>query len=417
MARERTFLLDLLRREPNVRGFVGVRACLALAGQMQIVAIGWYIYQLTGSAWHLGFVGLVQFLPGIVLFPLTGHVADHFDRRRVVQWSMWVQALASLALMGIAAHPDVGLWALYVVLAVIGAARSFSMPALSSLLPNLVPAALFPQAVAIGSSVFQIATIVGPAIGGLIYAVDELVLFGVAAGLYFVAIGLVRSLRPIAQLPAAAPTAEETGVLAGLRFIRTHPILLGAISLDLFAVLLGGVTALLPIYARDILTVGPTGLGMLRSAPGVGAAIVGLVLAQRTIDRRAGPLMLACVAGFGLATVVFALSTTVWVSVAALVALGGFDMVSMVIRQTLVQMSTPDAMRGRVSAVHFLFIGASNQLGEFESGVTAALFGAVPAALMGGIGTLAVVALWTMLFPALRRVDSLRDASKAASGA
>jgi len=411
--RSRSPLLDLLAREPNVRRFAGVRALLAFAGQMQTVAIGWHVYAVTGSAWHLGFVGLVQFLPGIVLFPLTGTVADRFDRRRVVAWSLLIQGLASLVLVGIAARPEVGLWPLYLILVVIGGARAFTMPALSSLLPNLVSPANFPRAVAIGSSVFQIATIAGPAIGGLIYAVHDLFLFGLAALMHFAAMALVFALRPVhADSPASTPD-ESGGVLAGLAFIRSHPVVLGAISLDLFAVLLGGVTALLPIYASDILAVGPTGLGLLRSAPAIGAALVGVTLAHRAIDRGAGVLMLACVAGFGVATIVFSLSTSVWVSVLALVALGGFDMVSMVIRQTLVQMSTPDSMRGRVSAVHFLFIGASNQLGEFESGVTAALFGVVPAALLGGIGTLAVVAIWAVAFPALRRVDRLRDAARA----
>jgi len=407
-----TSLFELLTGNRNVRAFAGIRACLAFAGQMQTVAIGWYVYALTGSAWQLGLIGLVQFLPGVLLFPLIGHVADHYDRRRVVAATLWIQALASLALIVAVALPDPSLWALYVIIAVIGAAKAFTMPALSSLLPNLVDAETFPRAVATGSSAFQVATIVGPAVGGLLYAINHLVTFGLAAAIYLGAILLVLGVTVRSDTTAAArpAKAEDDGVLAGLRYIRTNPVLLGAISLDMFAVLLGGVTALLPIYARDILNVGPVGLGLLRSAPAIGATAVGLYLAQHSIERRAGALMLACVAGFGVATIIFSLSTSLWLSVAALIALGGFDMVSMVIRQTLVQLSTPDAMRGRVSAVSFLFIGASNQLGEFESGATAALLGVVPAAMLGGVGTLTVVGLWTLLFPALRRIDSLPKA-------
>lgn len=404
-------MFDLLIGNRNVRAFAGIRACLALAGQMQTVAIGWYVYALTGSAWHLGCIGLVQFLPGAVLFPLIGYVADHYDRRRVVAATLWVQALASLALIVAVAQPDPSLWALYLIIVVIGAAKAFTMPALSSLLPNLVDAETFPRAVATGSSAFQVATIIGPAIGGVLYAISHLVPFALAAAIYLGAILLVLGVTMRSDAAPARPAkGEDDGVLAGLRYIRTNPVLLGAISLDMFAVLLGGVTALLPIYASDILKVGPVGLGLLRSAPAIGATLVGLYLAQHSIERRAGALMLACVAGFGVATIVFSLSTSLWLSVAALVALGGFDMVSMVIRQTLVQLSTPDAMRGRVSAVSFLFIGASNQLGEFESGATAALMGVVPAAVLGGIGTLAVVGLWSVLFPALRRIESLSKA-------
>lgn len=404
-------MLDLLTGNRNVRAFAGIRACLALAGQMQTVAIGWYVYALTGSAWHLGFIGLVQFLPGAVLFPLIGYVADHYDRRRVVAATLWVQALASLALIAAVAQPDPSLWALYLIIVVIGAAKAFTMPALSSLLPNLVDAETFPRAVATGSSAFQVATIIGPAIGGLLYALNHLVTFGLAAVIYLGAILLVLGVTVRGDATPARPAkGEDDGVLAGLRYIRTNPVLLGAISLDMFAVLLGGVTALLPIYASDILKVGPVGLGLLRSAPAIGATAVGLYLAQHSIERRAGALMLACVAGFGVATIVFSLSTSLWLSVVALIALGGFDMVSMVIRQTLVQLSTPDAMRGRVSAVSFLFIGASNQLGEFESGATAALMGVIPAAVLGGVGTLVVVGLWSVLFPALRRIDTLTKA-------
>jgi predicted MFS family arabinose efflux permease len=296
----------------------------------------------------------------------------------------------------------------YLLLVFIGSARAFAAPAMSATLPRLVSGEDFPRAVAVTSSAFQLCTIAGPAVGGLIYAVSGPGTFALATALYFLAVTQARRLSssgPAAVDPRSAPS--DKGVLTGIRYIRAHRLLLGLISLDLFAVLLGGVTALLPIYAKDILAVGPIGLGWLRCAPGVGAAIVGIILAHRTIARGAGKLMLACVAGFGVAIVVFAVSSDVWLSLAALIAAGGFDMVSMVIRQTLVQIATPDTMRGRVSAVNWVFIGASSELGEFESGAAAALFGAVPSALLGGLGTLAVVALWAWIFPELTRTDKL----------
>jgi hypothetical protein len=278
---------------------------------------------------------------------------------------------------------------------------------MAALQPQLVSAEEFPRAVAISASVFQVCSLAGPAIGGLVYASSGLATFAVPAILYFIALTQLRRLADVAGIGLAQPgESTDTSALGGIRYLRSNRFLLAIISLDLFAVLLGGVVALLPIYAKDILKVGPAGLGYLRCAPGIGAAMVGLFLAHRTIRRRAGALMLGCVAGFGLANIGFAVSTHFWVSLAALVAAGGFDMVSMVIRQTMVQLSTPDAMRGRVSAVQGLFIGASNELGEFESGVTAALFGAVPAALLGGFGTLAVVALWAKIFPELRREEA-----------
>ncbi|MFD2233673.1 MFS transporter [Phaeospirillum tilakii] len=402
-------MFDLLRTSRDVRAFAGIRAGMALATQLQAVAVGWHVYDLTGDAWDLGMVGLVQFLPGVLLFPLIGLVADRFDRRRVVALGLWTQALASLGLVWLVTRPDLGLAPLFALMAVLGGARAFILPALSSLLPNLVPRGIFQRVVALGSSMAQFATIFGPAAGGVLYAADPLAPFALAA---LVAVG--SAALALGLSPANAPVARDggdDGVLAGLRYLRAHPVLLGAISLDLFAVLLGGATALLPIYARDILMVGPVGLGLLRCAPAVGAALVGFRLARRPLGRHAGAVMLACVAGFGLATIVFALSRSMALSLAALVVLGGCDMVSMVVRQTLVQIGTPDAMRGRVSAVSFLFIGATNQLGEFESGATAAWLGVVPAALLGGIGTLAVVALWGVLFPALRRIDRLSDAA------
>jgi MFS family permease len=296
----------------------------------------------------------------------------------------------------------------YLLLLVTGAVQAFCSPAMSATLPRLVTAGEFPRAVAVASSVFQICSLAGPAVGGLLYALSGSGMFAFCAALNLIALTQVRGLAAVRlEAGAAASGSPDASPLAGIRYVRSNRFLLGAISLDLFAVLLGGVTALLPIYAKDILGAGPAGLGCLRCAPGVGAAIIGLVLAHRTIRRGAGKLMLASVAGFGAATVVFALSTNWWLSLAALMAAGGFDMVSMVIRHTLVQISTPDDMRGRVSAVQWVCIGASSELGEFESGATAALFGTVPAALLGGLGTLAVVALWARIFPALSRADKL----------
>jgi predicted MFS family arabinose efflux permease len=346
--------------------------------------------------------------PNVVMALIAGQAADRFDRRKIIALSLFIQTLCLAAFSAWSTETAPSAGPVYLLLLVIGSARAFSSPAMSAILPNVVSGEEFPRAVAATSSVSQICTIVGPAVGGLIYAVSGPAMFTVATGLYFVAMTQARRLAG-GRRPADGQKSDLTdrSVLAGIRYIRSNRLLLALISLDLFAVLLGGVTALLPIYARDILVVGPIGLGCLRCAPGVGAAVIGIVLAHRTIERGVGKLMLACVAGFGLATVVFALSTNFWLSLTALAAAGGFDMVSMVIRQTLLQISTPDAMRGRVSAVNWVFIGASSELGEFESGATAALFGTVPAALLGGLGTLVVVALWTGLFPELRRADKL----------
>ncbi len=402
-------LPQLLRARPAFRGFVVLRAADELASQMLNVAIGWYVYSTTRDPISLAYVGLAQFLPTIGLVLIGGHFADRFDRARIIGLTVFVQMLC-VATFGVwfALEPP-STAPIYLLLFVMGVTRAFSSPALSATLPHLVEPEEFPQAVAAASSVFQIFAIAGPAIGGLIYAFSADALFIVTTTLYALALLAARTLT---QTPrkAVARKSDESGdesILAGVRYVRSNRLLLALISLDLFAVLLGGVTALLPIYARDILLVGPFGLGWLRCAPGIGAAIVGFALAHRSIERGAGRLMLACVAGFGMATVLFAFSTNFWLSLAALVVAGGFDMVSMVIRQTLVQLSTPDAMRGRVSAVNWVFIGASNELGEFESGATAALFGTVPAAVLGGIGTLVVVALWAGIFSELRRADKL----------
>ena len=400
-------LAHLLRHRPALCSFIAIRTADELGAQMLNVGIGWYIYAATHNPMSLAYVGLAQFLPNIGMLLIAGQAADRFDRRKVVGISLLIQTLAIAGWCAWSAATTPSIRWVYLLLLIIGSARAFSSPAMSAMLPHVVRGEEFPRAVAATSSAFQICTIAGPAIGGLIYAVSGPAMFAVAAGLYFLAATQTRRLGGGRPGGGQDRALTDKSVLAGIRYIRSNRLLLSLISLDLFAVLLGGVTALLPIYAEDILSVGPSGLGYLRGAPGVGAAIIGLVLAHHTIKRDTGKLMLACVAGFGFATVVFALSRNFWLSLAALIATGGFDMVSMVIRQTLVQTSTPDTMRGRVSAVNWVFIGASSELGEFESGATAALFGAVGSALLGGLGTLAVVALWAWIFPELTRTDKL----------
>jgi MFS family permease len=404
----RPSLLHLLRDRPALRAYITIRAADALGLQMLNVAIGWYVYAATHNPMSLAYAGLAAFLPNFIMVLIAGHAADRFDRRRIIGISLLVKALclAAFGAWSAVGAPSAG--PVYLLLFIIGSARAFAAPAMSATLPHLVSGENFPRAVAAGSFVFQICTIVGPAIGGLIYAIGGPAVFVVITGLWVLALTQVRELAAgtrAADDPESPLT--DTSILGGVRYIQSNRLLLGLISLDLFAVLLGGVTALLPIYAKDILAVGPLGLGCLRCAPGVGAAVVGFVLAHHPIEGGAGKRMLACVAGFGFATIVFAVSSNLWLSLAALAAAGGFDMVSMVIRQTLVQVATPDLLRGRVSAVNFVFIGASNELGEFESGLTAALFGTVRAALLGGLGTLMVVALWARLFPELLHADKL----------
>lgn len=386
--------------------FWGARLAAGLGFQMLSVAVGWQVYAITQSAFDLGLVGLVQFIPSFVLALPAGHIADQLDRRRILVVCQTVElvAIALLALGG-RAYPlhEHGIFAL---LFVIGVGRALAFPTRQAMLPSLVPEALLPRAVAMNAGAGQVATIAGPALGGLLYVAGPSVVYGTAAVLYLLATALLFRLRYDHVPPPRAPATLRT-VFAGVRFIKARPVLLGVISLDLFAVLLGGATALLPIFARDILHAGPFGLGLLRAAPAVGALGMSLWLSRHGLDRKAGRIMFATVAGFGVATIVFAVSSHLWLSLLALAALGAFDMVSMVIRGALVQLDTPDAMRGRVSAVNAIFINTSNQLGEFESGVLAAWCGAVPAALIGGVGTLVVVALWAVLFPPLRNRDRL----------
>lgn len=390
----------------DFRSFLATRFLSAIALQMVGVAVGWQVYDLTGDPLHLGLVGLVQFLPAFACALPAGHVADRFDRRRVLQTCLGVECACLLALLALSLLPAPPLAALLSILAVMGATRAFLAPASQSLVPHLVPAELFPRAVAWASSTWQVAVIAGPAVGGALYALGVTTVYGAATVMMALAVWAISRLRTRLVVHATVETGVE-GLLAGVRYVWNRKDILGAVSLDLFAVLLGGATALLPIFARDILHVGPTGLGLLRSAPAAGAALMALWLAHHPLERRAGSRMFLAVAVFGLATVAFGLSSSFWLSLSALAVLGAADMISVVVRQTLVQARTPDEMRGRVSAVNFVFIGASNELGEFESGITAALFGTVPAVIIGGVGTLAVAALWAWKFPALRRIDRL----------
>jgi MFS family permease len=395
-----------LLREKRFALFWCARVASAIAFQMQAVAVGWQAYALTGSALYLGLVGLAQFLPMFLLTLAVGHVADRYDRRRIAGVCQTVEALIAATL----AIGSVGGWlgreSLLALIAVTGAARAFEGPMLQALVPGLVPGPLLPQAYALAASANQSATILGPTLGGFLYAIGPAAVYGPAAALFLTASLCLAAIR-MQWTPARREPVTVRTVFAGIAFIRSRPAILGAISLDLFAVLLGGATALLPIYARDILHTGPWGLGILRSAPALGALSMSLFLARHPLQRRVGRIMFGAVAAFGAATVAFGLSTVFWVSLGALVVLGAADVISVVIRNSLVQIETPDAMRGRVSAVHMLFIGTSNQLGEFESGVTAALFGTVPAVVIGGVGTLLVTALWMQLFPALRRIERL----------
>lgn len=395
----------LLRRRPFVC-YVGGRASSRFASQIAAVAVGWQVYALTGSAFALGMIGLVQFLPSALLVFVAGHAADRYDRKRMLQICQTLKGLAAVYL----AWGSMGGWItvpeIYGAILLFGTASAFESPAGSALLNAVTPEGHLQRASALSSGVGQVAAISGPALGGLAYAISPGAAYVVMAVFCVLAV-LCNEAMQVARRVVAKEPPSLADLFAGLKFIRYNPAILGSISLDLFAVLLGGATALLPIYANDILHTGPWGLGALRSAPAVGALLMTVVLANRAIQRRVGMRMFQAVLVFGLATVVFALSRGFWLSFVALAIMGAADAVSVVIRVALVQLSTPDEMRGRVGAVNFLFINASNQLGEFESGVTAAMFGAVPAAVLGGLGTIAVAFLWMWWFPALREVERL----------
>lgn len=400
-----------LFRHPDFARFCGARFLSGAALQMQNVAVGWLVYDLTGSTLALGFAGLAAFLPAIGLALVAGHVADRHDRRMIVAVAYGVYALAAAGLLACALAGEAVLGEgvlplIYGFIVLAGTARAFANPASQALLPNLVPRHEFGRAVTLASTAWQSATIGGPAVGGLLYALGPAVVFGVAGG-FFVAAALAIATIAFRAPPVPREAASLTILLAGLSFVASRPILLGAISLDLFAVLLGGATALLPVYAQTVLHIGPWGMGLLRSMPGAGAVAMSACLATWPIDRGAGRKLFAAILVFGLATIAFGLSTSLGLSMLCLFIAGAADTISVVVRLTLVQSETPDGMRGRVAAVNTVFIGASNELGEFESGVMAAWLGAVRAVVLGGLGTIAIAGLWIRLFPALWRRDRL----------
>lgn len=399
-----------LFRLRDFRFYISGRFLGTLGMLIQSVAVGWQVYDITESPLALGYVGLAQFLPIVLLTLPAGDIADRIDRRIIVAGAGLLEAAAAgwLILLTLTHSGDVT-W-FYAALALFGCARAFMGPASRSFVPMLVTATQLPRAIAVSSSTFQVAVITGPAIGGGLYLFGPVFVYAVCAVLFMtvaLAFLMIRTRPPVQQ--HAPATSAFARVTAGIAYMRRTPIVLGAISLDLFAVLLGGAVALLPIYARDILHVGPEGLGLMRSAPAIGAIVINLLIIWQPIRKRTGHIMFACVALFGVATIVFGLSENFWLTLGALAVMGGADMVSVNIRSTLIPLATPQQMLGRVTAVEMLFIGASNELGEFESGVTAAWFGTVPAVIVGGLGTLGIVGLWMWLFPDLRKVDKLED--------
>jgi len=395
---------DSLLRHPAFVWFWISRVLTAMGFQIVSVAIGWRIYDLTGSAYALGFVGLVQFLPMLALTLVSGHVADRYDRRVIVILSQLVDALALGFLVADVFLGWSGVWGIYAAVALLGAAQAFAAPTASAMLPSVVPTALLPRAMAVSSSAWQTAMIVGPSAGGVLYAIGAPLPFIVACASFVVGAFATLMIRMERRAPGREPVTLES-VFGGLTFIWKRPVVLGTISLDLFAVLLGGVVSLLPIFAKDILQTGPWGLGLLRAAPAAGALVMAGILTRWTIERGIGMKMFWSVIVFGLATIVFALSWNLWLSLAALFILGAADNISVVIRTSLVLLQTPDEMRGRVNAVNFLAIGTSNQLGEFWAGMMGGLLGVVTAGTLGGSLTVLVTLLWMKLFPDLRKAD------------
>ncbi len=404
-------LRDLLRYRDFTR-YAAARFLATIAWQMLGVAVGWQVYAITRDPLDLGLIGLAQFLPFMFLVLPGGQLADRADRRLVMIAAYFVEALCVIVLLAFTLSGRDEVWPVFLAMALFGAGRAFWMPAGQAMIVNLVPGDVFPRAVGANSTLFQVAMITGPALGGVLYAFGEVVLdhagallvYATALVLLVFVVLLLAGVKPVRAAPAAGPVTAHD-FFEGLRFVFRNKPVLGAISLDLFAVLFGGATALLPMFAADILAVGPVGLGALRSAPGVGAALMGAWLAFRPIERHAGRWMFGGVALFGVSTIVFGLSTSFWLSFAALFLLGVGDVMSVVIRHMLVQLETPDAIRGRVSAVNAMFIGASNELGEFESGLTAKWWGPVPAVVVGGCACLVVVGVYLYAFPSLRRLD------------
>ena len=391
-------------RNRNFAFYLSARVLGTLAVQMQSVAIGWQVYEITGNLFDLGLIGLAQFAPFLALILFAGHAADRYDRRTIIAICMGVQLACSLLLLWFTLSGSHVVWPVFAVLVLFGSARAFMMPATQAIVKNMVPLERFSAAVSLNSSASHVAIITGPVLGGLLYLAGPRTVYLAAASLLMLSVILMSRTK---SAPQAINTAQATWhtVLEGLRFVRSRPIVLGAISLDLFAVLFGGATALLPAYARDVLHAGPTGLGLLRTAQGAGAALCSVMLAVRPITRHVGLFMFGGVGLFGAATLVLGATASFAVALGALFLLGVGDMVSVYIRHLLVQFETPDEIRGRVSAVSSVFIGASNELGEFESGLTAGWFGLVRAILLGGAATLAVTGIWARAFPVLSRMD------------
>ena len=390
---------------------MSARLLITLASEMQALAVAWQIYGLTHRPLDLGLVGLAQFGPGVLLFLVAGHTADRIPRQHILRTCYAAFSMCSLLLLMLSLHGIAAAWPIYAVLLFNGTVRAFNGPAGQAFLPLLVSAEHFPNAVAWSSSIFQAATIVGPLLGGVIYGLanSPVPVYLCAAVACLSSMTMLFGLRiETSERPRRA--ASLAMLLEGFRYLRRNKLILGAISLDLFAVLLGGAVALLPVYAREILNTGAYGLGLLRGAPGAGAIIMAIAMAKWPLRRRAGLSLFACVFAFGVFTIVFGLSRNLVLSLVALIFVGASDMVSIMVRHTLVQLRTPDEMRGRVSAVNMLFIGASNEVGQFESGITAQWFGTVPAVILGGAGTIAIVLLWAWLFPQLRDVNELLPA-------
>jgi MFS family permease len=390
--------------------YAAARFCTRLASEMLGVAVGWQVYQLTRNPLDLGLIGLAQFLPFVLLVLPAGHVADRADRRLVLIGAYAIQAACSGVLLWFTLAGGRQVWPVFIAMTLFGAGRAFSMPTSQAMTPNLVPPEVFPKAVALNSVLLEVATIGGPSLGGVLYLLGPSIVYGVCFCTVLLVVILLSTIKPI-RASRSSEAGAAADLLGGLRFVLHRRTVLGAISLDLFAVLFGGATALLPAFASDILHIGPAGLGILRTAPGAGAALTAITVAFLPIERHVGKWMFGGVALFGAATIVFGLSHSFWISLAALVLLGASDMVSVYIRSLLVQLETPDSIRGRVSAVSSMFVGASNELGEFESGVTARWFGVVRSVVIGGIATILVVGAYLKLFPELRKMDRFHHPS------
>ncbi|MBB3135277.1 MFS family permease [Rhizobium pisi] len=393
-------------RHSSYTRFFFARFLLSFSQQIVSVAVGWQMYDQTGKAIYLGLIGLVQFLPSLLLILVTGSVADRHNRRAIAALCSLVSALCTLALLVMTATGTFAPWPVFAVLLIFGIERAFMSPAVQSLAPNLVPEHALSNAIAWNSSSWQLAAITGPVLGGLLYGVSATTAYTVAV-IFSVLGAALLFMIPKPEQKTTGEAKSWAMILGGFSFIRAERVVLGAISLDLFAVLLGGATALMPIFARDILTLGPWGLGLLRAAPGLGAIVMAIFLAAYPLKHRAGIYMFIGVALFGVGTIVFGASTNTEISIAALALMGAADMVSVYVRESLIALWTPDELRGRVNAVNMVFVGASNELGEFRAGTMASIFGAVPAVIIGGIGTLAVAAIWASSFPKLRAIDTL----------